>query len=91
MDREGSEFDQIYLFDPMNAATTLLTDGQSRNRLIQWSGDGKRLAYQSTRRNGRSNDVWIMDPKHPERAELLVEAGNGHWWGPVGIFLHFDL
>ena len=83
MDREGSEFDQIYLFDPLNAATTLLTDGHSRNRLIQWSEDGKRLAYQSTRRDGRSNDVWIMDPKHPERAELLVKASNGHWWGPV--------
>ena len=83
MDRGGGEFDQLYLFDPGNATTTLLTDGHSRNRLIRWSKDGKRLAYQSTRRDGRSNDIWIMDPKHPEHAELLVEASNGDWWGPA--------
>ena len=83
MDRSGSEFDQIYLFDPETATTTLLTDGKSRNRVIRWSRDGKRLAYQSTRRNGSSNDIWIMDPDHPKDAELLVEASDGDWWGPA--------
>ena len=83
MDRSGGEFDQIYLFDPETATTTLLTDGKSRNRVLRWSRDGKRLAYQSTRRNGRSNDIWMMDPDHPEDAELLVEASDGDWWGPA--------
>jgi dipeptidyl aminopeptidase/acylaminoacyl peptidase len=83
MDRSGSEFDQIYLFDPETAITTLLTDGKSRNRVIRWSRDGKWLAYQSTRRNGHSNDIWIMDPDHPQDTELLVEASDGDWWGPA--------
>ncbi len=83
MDRSGGEFDQIYLFDPETAITTLLTDGKSRNRVIRWSRDGKWLAYQSTRRNGHSNDIWIMDPDHPEDTELLVEASDGDWWGPA--------
>jgi dipeptidyl aminopeptidase/acylaminoacyl peptidase len=83
MDRSGGEFDQIYLFDPETATTTLLTNGKSRNRVIRWSRDGKRLAYQSTRRNGSSNDIWIMDPDHPKDAELLVEASDGDWWGPA--------
>jgi dipeptidyl aminopeptidase/acylaminoacyl peptidase len=83
MDRNGGEFDQIYLFDPKTATTTLLTDGKSRNHDMRWSRDGKWLAYQSTRRNGRSNDIWIMNPDHPEDAELLVEANNGDWWGPA--------
>jgi len=83
MDHEGGEFNQIFLLDPNTATTKLLTDGQSRNRIIRWSRDGKRLAYQSTRRNGRSTDVWIMDPDQPERTELLVEALNGDWWGPA--------
>jgi len=83
MDRNGGEFDQIYLFDPKTATTTLLTDGKSRNREMRWSRDGKWLAYQSTRRNGRSNDIWIMHPDHPEDAELLVEANNGDWWAPA--------
>ncbi len=83
MDRGGGEFDQIYLFDPDTATTSLLTDGHSRNRVLCWSRDGKWLAYQSTRRDGRSNDIWIMNPDHPEDAELLVEASNGDWWGPA--------
>ncbi len=83
MDRSGGEFDQIYLFDPRTATTILLTDGKSRNRVIRWSRDGKWLAYQSTRRDGRSNDIWIMNPDHPQDAELLVEANNGDWWGPA--------
>ncbi len=83
MDRGGGEFDQIYLFDPATATTSLLTDGNSRNRVLCWSRDGKWLAYQSTRRDGRSNDIWIMDPDQPENAELLVEASDGDWWGPA--------
>jgi dipeptidyl aminopeptidase/acylaminoacyl peptidase len=41
------------------------------------------MAWQSTRRNGRSNDVWWMEPERPESAELLVEAPDGSWFGPV--------
>ncbi len=43
MDRSGGEFDQIYLFDPETAITTLLTDGKSRNRVIRWS-QGRQMA-----------------------------------------------
>jgi dipeptidyl aminopeptidase/acylaminoacyl peptidase len=82
-DHGGAEFDQIYLFDPITATTTLLSDGKSRNRVIRWSRDGKWLAYQSTQRDGRSNDVWLMDPADPEGARLLVKANNGDWWGPA--------
>jgi dipeptidyl aminopeptidase/acylaminoacyl peptidase len=82
-DHGGAEFDQIYLFDPITAITTLLSDGKSRNRVIRWSRDGKSLAYQSTQRDGRSNDVWLMDPAHPKSAKLLVKANNGDWWGPA--------
>lgn len=83
MDQGGGEFNQIFLFDPESATTTLLTDGHSRNRFIRWSQDGKWLAYQSTRRNGRNSDIWVMDPDHPEKARLLVEAADGEWWAPV--------
>jgi dipeptidyl aminopeptidase/acylaminoacyl peptidase len=83
MDQGGGEFDQISLFNPATATTTMLTDGQSRNRFIRWNRDGKLLAYQSTRRNGRNSDIWIMDPDHPDQAELLVEADDGEWWAPV--------
>ena len=57
-------------------------DGKSRNRLVRWSRNGKRIAFQSTQRNGRSNDLWIMDPDKQESAELLLEAPEGTWYGP---------
>lgn len=83
MDQGGGEKDQIFLFDPRNASTHRLSDGQSRNRLLRWSPDGRRLAFQSTRRNGRSNDLWIMNPDRPDSAELLLEAPDGSWLGPA--------
>jgi dipeptidyl aminopeptidase/acylaminoacyl peptidase len=83
MDQGGGEFDQILLFETKTARTRLLTDGKSRNRVLQWDRDGKRLAYQSTRRNGRSNDIWIMNPDNPESAEPVVEAPDNAWWGPA--------
>jgi dipeptidyl aminopeptidase/acylaminoacyl peptidase len=83
MDQGGGEQDQIFLFDPRSASTRGLSDGQSRNRLLRWSRDGRQLAFQSTRRNGRSNDLWIMNPDQPDSAELLLEAPPGSWYGPA--------
>ena len=83
MDQGGGEQDQIFLFDPRRASTRRLSDDQFRNRLLCWSRDGRRLAFQSTRRNGRSNDLWIMNPDQPDSAELLLEAPPGSWFGPV--------
>ena len=83
MDEGGGERDQIFLFDPGTATTRKLSDGDSRNRLLRWSRDGRWLAFQSTRRNGRSNDLWIMDPDRPESARLLLEAPQGTWYGPA--------
>ena len=80
LDRGGGEQDQIFLFDPRTAERTRLTNGESRNRLLRWSRDGRHLAFQSTRRNGRSNDLWWMDPDRPGSEELLLEAPPGSWY-----------
>jgi len=61
----------------------MLTDGESRNGAPVWSRDGSRLAYQSTRRNGAANDVWMQDAGAPESARLVLESPDGTWWGPV--------
>lgn len=82
-DAGGSEFTQIYLLDPVDGVTTLLTDGQSRNGAVAWDRQGRRVAYQSTQRNGASNDVWLMDPEDPAQAELILESPDGSWWGPT--------
>ncbi|RFF29131.1 S9 family peptidase [Wenzhouxiangella sediminis] len=83
MDSGGSEFDQIYLFDPADGSREMISDGESRNGALEWSGDGRYLAFQSTRRNGRSNDIWMFDFDNGREAELVLEAPDGSWWGPV--------
>jgi dipeptidyl aminopeptidase/acylaminoacyl peptidase len=82
-DSGGSEFAQIFELDMSSGEGRMLTDGQSRNAAVLWDRDGTRIAYQSTRRNGRSNDIWLMDPAEPENARLALESPDGSWWGPV--------
>jgi dipeptidyl aminopeptidase/acylaminoacyl peptidase len=90
-DSGGGEFFQFYRFDTASGRTTLLTDGKSRNTGAQWSRDGRLLAWTSTRRTGKDNDVWIMDPDKPSEAKLLTELTGGGWgvsdWSPDGTKL----
>lgn len=81
-DAGGSEFAQIFLLDPATGTQTMMTDGESRNGAVVWDRGGRRIAYQSTRRNGASNDVWIMDTDEPENAKLVLESPDGTYWAP---------
>lgn len=83
MDAGGSENSQIFLLDPKTGKSTMLTDGFSRNGVISWSNEGGKLAYQSTKRNGRSNDVWMIDTQSPNKTRMVLESTDGSWWGPV--------
>lgn len=84
MDAGGSEFSQIFLLDPQGSDdSVMLTDGESRNGAVVWDRTGDRIAYQSTRRNGASNDVWMMDVNNPETAGMVLESPDGTWWGPA--------
>jgi len=83
MDRGGSEYSQIYLLDTKSASTQMLTDGVSRNGGPLWSNSGDRIAFQSTKRNGSSNDVWVMSIDDPQNTKLILESPDGSWWGAV--------
>ncbi len=84
MDAGGSEFSQVFLMDPAGSDDALmLTDGESRNGAVVWDRRGQWIAYQSTRRNGASNDVWMMDVDNPETAKIVLESPDGTWWGPA--------
>ena len=82
MDAGGSEFAQIFMMDPASADPIMLSDGESRNGAMVWDRTGDWIAYQSTRRNGASNDVWMMDINNPESAGMVLESPDGTWWGP---------
>lgn len=83
MDAGGSEYAQVFILDPSTGESRMLTDGESRNGVISWSKKGGKLAYQSTKRNGRSNDIWMMDINEPEKSRMVLESPDGSWWGAV--------
>ncbi|MFV8784085.1 S9 family peptidase [Microbulbifer sp. SA54] len=86
MDAGGSEDAQIFLFDPASGESRMLSDGKSRNGALVWSEDGQFLAYQSTRRNGRSNDLWITHfTGSGHTSTLALESRDGSWWGPAAF------
>jgi dipeptidyl aminopeptidase/acylaminoacyl peptidase len=83
MDAGGSEFSQIFLLDPNGTEDAqMLTDGESRNGSVVWDRRGEFIAYLSTRRNGASNDVWMMNTSNPESAGIVLESPDGTYWFP---------
>jgi dipeptidyl aminopeptidase/acylaminoacyl peptidase len=75
----GSEFFQLHRYDFADGRTTLLTDGKSRNTGARWSRDGKQLAYTSTRRNGKDNDIRLTDPFDPSKDREVLQVSGGGW------------
>lgn len=82
MDAGGSEYAQLFILDPASGDWKMLSDGKSRNGAVVWDRRGQRIAWQSTRRNGKSNDIWLMNHDRPEKARMVFESPDGSWWGP---------
>ena len=82
-DRGGDEFDQVYILDPDNGLIRKLTNGTALNNRLAWDRTGENLAYRSTRRNGRSSDIWIQNINSSEPAKMLLETDDGTLWKPI--------
>ncbi|MCX7552366.1 alpha/beta fold hydrolase [Marinicella sp. S1101] len=81
MDAGGSEFAQIFVLDPSTGESRMISDGESRNGQVVWNNAGTAMAFQSTRRNGAANDLWIIEPDNPETADMILPSPDGSWWG----------
>ncbi|MFH7029771.1 MAG: TolB family protein [Heteroscytonema crispum UTEX LB 1556] len=77
----GNEFRQNYRYDLATGDVVLLTDGKSKNSGGVWSNQGDRIIYTSTRRTGKDNDFYIIDPKNPQSDRLLAKVEGGGWGG----------
>lgn len=75
----GGEFYQLYRYDLADGRATLLTDGKSRNVGAKWARSGKLLAYTSTRRNGKDNDIRITNPLEPKSDREVFQVSGGGW------------
>lgn len=80
-DTGGNEFSQNYRYDLASGNVTLLTDGKSRNSGGVWSNKGDRIVYTSTRRTGKDNDFYSIDPSDPKSDRLLAQVEGGGWGG----------
>lgn len=84
----GGEWFQNFRYDMSTGNVALLTDGKSRNSLGVWARDGSKMAYTSTRRNGKDLDIYVIDPANPSSNRLLAQNEGGGWfpadWSPDG-------
>jgi dipeptidyl aminopeptidase/acylaminoacyl peptidase len=84
----GGEFFQLYRYDFASGDVTLFTDGKSRNTDPQWSYQGDRIAFGSTRRNGNDVDIWVVSATDPASARMAAQLEGGGWavsdWSPDG-------
>jgi dipeptidyl aminopeptidase/acylaminoacyl peptidase len=83
----GSERPQLYRFDLATRTIALVTDGTSRNggNAVVWSRSSGLVAFDSNRRTNADRDIWVVNPKDPHSARLVLE-GKGNWiaqdWSP---------
>ncbi len=81
----GGEAQQLFRFDPASGAATLLTDGKSRNGAPAFASRKGLIAYESTRRDGRNRDIFVMNPEDPASDRMLAQL-EGTWevldWSP---------
>lgn len=82
----GNEFFQNYRYDLADGTITLLSDGKSRNTDWIWSHGGEWAVYNSTRRNGKDTDLYIINPSEPKSDRQLLQLEGGGWsvtdWSP---------
>ncbi len=80
MSTGGDENYQLHRFERDTGQTTRLTDGVSRHTLHAIEPNGRRFVYTSNQRNGRDNDLYLMDPRHPDAARLLMAVDGAFWY-----------
>ena len=73
----GGEANQLFQYDFSTGAVTMLTDGKSRNGIPAVSKGG-RIAYDSTRRDGKNRDIYVVDPAAPGTHRLAAQT-EGAW------------
>ncbi len=86
-DNGGDENSSIWLLNTKTNQLELAFEAAGQNNDLVWSADGNKLAYRSTRRNGKSNDIWLLSFKDGviKRNELLVKVTDGYYWMPMAF------
>jgi dipeptidyl aminopeptidase/acylaminoacyl peptidase len=85
-DTNGSEDFQLYYYDHLTHASTLLTQGKARNTEPVWSNAGDRIIYSSAAPNQEGVSLYVMSPTRPQSNRPLVASAGGYLkaydWSP---------
>ncbi|PCH65236.1 MAG: peptidase S9, prolyl oligopeptidase [Bacteroidetes bacterium] len=86
----GGENYQIFHYNFEENKYQMITDGNSRNGSSRWSNEGNKFVYRSNKRNGRDNDLYIVEVANPKNERMVFEA-KGSWsagdWSPDDKYL----
>jgi dipeptidyl aminopeptidase/acylaminoacyl peptidase len=82
-DQGGNEQSQVFYYDLNTRAVRMLTTGQGQNGAMVWSHDGKRVAYNSTARDGTSFDLMVAEPGAAFSVPRLVFNGFQKSWSAL--------
>lgn len=85
-DSGGNETFQLYLYNVQSGASTLLSDGKSRNTEPVWSSSGERIIYSSSPTGSQGVSLRLVNPYEPKTDRLLVQTTGGYLkaydWSP---------
>jgi dipeptidyl aminopeptidase/acylaminoacyl peptidase len=88
-DPAGGEARSLYRYDLSTGEVSLVVDAKSRFSAV-WARQGKWLAYDSTERNGKDRDLYVVQPSDPKTKRRIAEV-EGPWspqdWSPDGTTL----
>lgn len=77
--RGGREAYQLFRYDVQSGATAMVTDGKGSNFPPVWAARSGRIAYTSTRRDGKNRDIYVMNPSDPATDRRVAEV-EGSWF-----------
>jgi dipeptidyl aminopeptidase/acylaminoacyl peptidase len=76
-DPGGTEARALYRYDLTSGQVSLAVEAQSRYTPI-WSSQGKWLAFDSTERNGKDRDIYVVQPSDRATKRLVAQV-EGPW------------
>jgi dipeptidyl aminopeptidase/acylaminoacyl peptidase len=82
-DRGGNEDYQLYLMDEREGASTLLTDGSTRNTGGTFSDDGSLIAWSSVARDSQQYRIFVANGRAPQERRVVLDAEGA--WSPVAF------
>ncbi len=74
----GSESTQLFRFDVATGRAAMITDGKGRYGTPAWSHGGGLIAFESSRRNGKDRDLYVMNPLDPSSLRMVAQT-EGSW------------